>query len=150
LDGLYERISLGMRGEEGDVRVVKRAFEALSRRDIRTLLDVAAPNVEFLAPATATLAREGRSYRGHDGIFRYFRDVDRVWEELELIPHRYRPAGDGQVVVIGRVRARGQGGYIVDEGVSWLVDVRDGKVTGSRPCSAAEAAALDVRESAAA
>jgi ketosteroid isomerase-like protein len=139
-----------MGGEERDLRLVKRAFEALSHRDVQTLLEVAAPDIEFLAPATATLAREGRSYRGHDGIFRYMRDVARVWEELELIPHRYRPAGEGQVLVIGRVRARGQGGYIVDEGVSWLVDVRDGKVTGSRPCSAEEARAIDVAESAAA
>jgi ketosteroid isomerase-like protein len=139
-----------MGGDERDLRLVKRAFEALSRRDVQTLLEVAAPDIEFLAPATATLAREGRSYRGHDGIFRYMRDVARVWEELELIPHRYRPAGDGQVLVIGRVRARGQGGYIVDEGVSWLVDVRDGKVTGSRPCSAEQARAIDVTEPAAA
>jgi ketosteroid isomerase-like protein len=136
--------------EDRDLGLVKRAFEALSRRDIQTLLQVASPDVEFLAPATATLAREGRSYRGHDGIFRYMRDVARVWEELELIPHRYRSAGDGQVLVVGRVRARGQGGYIVDEGVSWLVTVRDGKVTGSRPCSNEEAQAIDVAESAAA
>jgi ketosteroid isomerase-like protein len=139
-----------MGGEEPDVRVVKRAFEALSRRDVKTLLEVAARDVEFLAPKTATLARKGRSYHGHDGIFRYMRDVARVWEELELIPHRYCSAGDGQVLVVGRVRARGQGGYIVDEGVSWLVQVRDGKVTESRPCSAAEAQAIDVAETAAA
>jgi ketosteroid isomerase-like protein len=137
-------------GGEEDRRLVKRAFEALSGRDIQTLLRLAARDVEFLAPATATLAREGRSYHGHDGIFRYMRDVARVWEELELIPHHYRSAGDGQVLVVGRVRARGQGGYIVDEGVSWLVDVRDGKVTRSRPCSAEEAEAIEVAESAAA
>lgn len=139
-----------MGGGERDLGLVRRAFEALSRRDVRTLLEVAAPDVEFLAPRTATLAREGRSYRGHDGILRYMRDVARVWEELELIPHRYVPVGAGQVLVVGRVRARGQGGYIVDEGVTWLVDVRDGKVTGSRPCSAEEAQAIEVAESAAA
>ena len=136
--------------EERDLRLVKRAFEALSRRDIQTLLEVAAPDIEFLAPATATLARGGRSYRGHDGIFRYMRDVARVWEELELIPHRYRPAWDGQVLVVGRIHARGQGGYIVDEGVSWLVDVRDGKLTRSRPCGAEEARAIEATEPAAA
>jgi ketosteroid isomerase-like protein len=139
-----------MGGEERDLRLVKRAFEALSRRDVQTLLEVAAPDVELLAPATATLAREGRSYRGHDGIFRYMRDVARVWEELELIPHRYRPSGDGQVLVVGRVRARGQGGYIVDEGVSWLVDVREGMLTRSRPCGAEVARAIEATESAAA
>jgi ketosteroid isomerase-like protein len=139
-----------MGGVERDLALVKRAFEALSSRDVATLLEVAAPDVEFLAPRTATLAREGRSYRGHDGILRYMHDVARVWEELELIPHRYVPAGAGQVLVIGRVRARGQGGYIVDEGVSWLVDVRDGKVIGSRPCSAEVVQAITGTESAAA
>jgi ketosteroid isomerase-like protein len=139
-----------MRGADSEVRLVKRAFEAISRRDIRALLDVASPDIEFLAPATATLVREGRAYRGHDGIFRYMRDVARVWEELELIPHRFTAADDGQILVVGRVRARGQGGYIVDEGVCWLVDVRDGKVSGSRPCSAEQAQAIESREPAAA
>jgi ketosteroid isomerase-like protein len=139
-----------MRGEDRDAKVVKRAFDALSRRDIQTLLEVAAPEIEIRAPATATLAREGRSYHGHEGIFRYMRDVARVWEQFELIPHRYVSAGDGQVLVVGRVRARGQGGYIVDEGVSWLVALRGGKVVGSRPCSAEEAEAIEPAEAAAA
>ena len=97
------------------------------------LLAVAAQDIELYAPGTAALARSGRCYRGHDGIMRYMRDVARVWDELELIPHAYREAGDHHVIVQGRLRARGRGGFIVDEQADWLIDVRDGRIAWSRP-----------------
>jgi ketosteroid isomerase-like protein len=132
----FERImSMG----ERNVELVRRAFEALSRRDIPTLLELAAPDIEFYAPATAALTRRGRSYRGHNGIMRYMRDVARIWDELELIPQQYREAGDRHVLVAGRLRARGRGGLILDEQANWLVELRDGKIVGSRPQTAAEA-----------
>jgi ketosteroid isomerase-like protein len=128
---------------ESNLELVRRAFEALSQRDIPTLLEVSAPDVEFDAPATAALTRRGRSYRGHNGIMRYMRDVGRVWEELELIPQEYREAGDRHVVVTGRLRAHGRGGIILDEQADWLVELRGGKVVRSRPLTAAE---LDAAE----
>ena len=38
------------------------------------------PEIEFLS----MLGISGRSYRGHDGMRQYFRDVASVWEELRL------------------------------------------------------------------
>ena len=118
---------------ESNVQVVRRAFEALSRRDVQTLLALSSPEIEFFAPATAALTRQGRSYRGHEGIFRYLRDVGRVWEQLEIVTHDFTQRDAHHVVVTGRLRARGLGGYIMDEGVCWLVEVRGGKLRSSRP-----------------
>jgi ketosteroid isomerase-like protein len=124
--------------EEGNVGVVRRAFDALSHRDVPALLELAAPDVEFFAPATAALTRQGRSYRGHDGIMRYMRDVGRVWDELELIPTSFFESGDDQVIVRGRLRARGRSGVLLDERANWLVEVHDGKVFSWRPLGTAE------------
>jgi len=135
--------------EEGtNVGVVRRAFEALSQRDVPTLLELAAPDVEFFAPATAALTRQGRSYRGHDGIMRYMRDVGRIWDELELIPQAYHEAGENQVLVRGRLRARGRGGVILDERANWLIELRDGKIVSSRPHGAADSDTAELKAAA--
>jgi ketosteroid isomerase-like protein len=75
--------------------------------------------------------RAGKPYRGFDGIFAYFHDVGRVWDELEVVPQQYRDAGD-HVLVFGRLRARRlggcHGGLLIDVPAQWLFRVRDGKV----------------------
>jgi uncharacterized protein len=112
---------------DDNVTLVKRAFDAFAQRDVRTALELAAPEVEFFAPGTAALAHGGRSYRGHDGIMRYFHDVARVWDELEVIPQEYRVTGD-YVVVAGRLRARRRGGFLIDEPAQWVWQIREGKI----------------------
>jgi ketosteroid isomerase-like protein len=110
------------------VTVVKAVFDALANRDVRAALEVADPRIEFYAPATAALTRGGRSYRGYEGIFTYFRDVGRIWDELEIIPHELRELED-EVVVFGRLRARSLSGYLIDEPAQWVFRLRNGKVT---------------------
>ena len=107
--------------------LVERAFDAFTDRDLGALLDAAAPDIELNAPGTAALARQGTAYRGHEGICAYFRDVARIWEELEVVPHEYRDLGD-RVFVTGRLRARGQGGLIIDEPAYWSIEVRGGLI----------------------
>ncbi len=107
--------------------VVRTVFEALTQRDVRGALEVADRKVEFYAPATAALTRGGRSYRGYEGIFSYFRDVASVWDELEFTPQEYRELDD-EVVVFGRLRARGYSGFLIDEPAQWVFRLRNGKV----------------------
>jgi ketosteroid isomerase-like protein len=134
--------------EEGNVGVVRRAFDALSHRDVPALLELAAPDIEFFAPATAALTRRGRSYRGHDGIMRYMRDVGRVWDELELIPLSFHESGEDQVIVRGRLRARGRSGVLLDERANWLVEVHDSKIVSWRPLGAADADTAELKAAA--
>jgi ketosteroid isomerase-like protein len=114
-----------------NVAIVKRAFEAFARRDIRAALELADPDIELFAPGTAAFARGGRSYRGHQGLVRYFRDVARVWDELEVVPQRFRQKDD-YVVVIGRLRARREGAFLVDEPAQWVWQLRDAKILVAR------------------
>ena len=100
------------------IELVRQVFETFSRRDFDAMLALMAPDVEFSAP-TASFARDGRPYKGYDGMREYFADVARVWRTLEIVPHDFRDLGD-RVLVFGRVYARGEGGYISDSPTQWL------------------------------
>ncbi len=97
-----------MLGEEpardGNAGLVRRLFDAFAARDVDALLEIVDPEIEFFGP-TATVLNEGRCYRGHEGMRRYLRDAEALWEELDLDPQKLRVIGN-HVVVLGRVRAR--------------------------------------------
>ncbi|MEA2440446.1 MAG: hypothetical protein QOH76_1870 [Thermoleophilaceae bacterium] len=104
-------------------------FAAFAERDLDALVAVMDPDVDFL-PVTANLTTGGVPYRGHDGIARYLEDVARVWPELRLFPEAYRE-GDGVVVTLGRVLARG-GGMIIDRPTGWVFAIRGGLIVRAR------------------
>jgi ketosteroid isomerase-like protein len=113
-----------------NIELVRRVFEAFTRRDIDAMLDLIAPEMEFWGP-TASFAREGEPYVGHEGMREYFADVASVWRVLEVVPHDFRDLGD-RVLVFGRVYARGAGGYISDSPTQWLWGVSGGRVVWGR------------------
>ena len=76
------------------------------------------PQIEFFGP-TATVLNEGRCCRGHDGMRRYLRDADALWEKLELEPKTLREIGN-HVVALGRVRARARDGLEIDTAAAWV------------------------------
>jgi uncharacterized protein len=113
---------------EENVQIVRRVFDAFVRRDVDGALEVMHPEVEFTAPATQELAEKDVSYRGHDGVRDYFDDVARVWKALEVFLHEYHDVGDDRVLVVGRVRARGTKGRIVDGPAQWAWRIEDDKI----------------------
>jgi ketosteroid isomerase-like protein len=67
------------------------------------------------------------TYRGADGLARYFRDAD-VWGLLSLEVHEFRDAGD-RVLVAGTLHARGHGsGVEITSPYYSAFYVRDGKL----------------------
>lgn len=109
------------------VTVVKRALEAFADRDVRGSLELADREIELIVPGTASFAQGGRSYKGLDGVVRYVHDVGRVWDELEVIPQEYDELGDC-VLVTGRLRARREGSFLIDEPAHWVFEFRNGKI----------------------
>ena len=74
--------------------IVRRAFDAFSRRDLSALLAISDPEIEFM-PATARVAGRGEPYRGHEGLRTYLADVARVWQEPWLFGFRNQaPCGE--------------------------------------------------------
>lgn len=120
-----------MLGEEpvrgSNAALVRRLYAAFDARDIDALLDVVAPEIEFFGP-TATLLNEGRCYRGHEGMRRYLRDAEALWEVLEVDPQKLREVGN-HVVALGRVRARAHDGMELDTPAAWVWRVEAGLVT---------------------
>jgi ketosteroid isomerase-like protein len=102
--------------------VARRLFEAFNRRDVETGLELITEDVEFIAP-TAEIANEGRPYLGHAGMRKYYEDVARVWEQLEVTPSEIREVDDA-ILALGRVYGRGEGGYIQDSPAQWVLRFR--------------------------
>jgi ketosteroid isomerase-like protein len=109
------------------IRLVQHAFDAFTRRDAEALIALMDTDVEFFPEGTSAAAHEGRSYHGHDGMRQYFEDIGRVWDELRVMPQRYREIG-ARVLVHGRIYARLADGFLIDSPGSWLWEVRDGKI----------------------
>jgi ketosteroid isomerase-like protein len=88
-----------------DLEVAKEATERFGRGDVEELLPLIHP--EFEATTPQGLAAEPDTYRGHEGIRRYFASfyeaMDKVWLEAE----DYREVG-GRVVVPGKLWTRGR------------------------------------------
>ena len=65
---------------------------------------------------------------GHEGMRRYLRDAEALWQVLELDPQKLREVGN-HVVALGRVRARAHDGLELDTPAAWVWRVEAGLVT---------------------
>lgn len=110
--------------------LARQIFEAFNRRDIAAGLELVTEDVEFVAP-TAEIANSSQPYLGHAGLRKYYEDVARVWEELEVTPSEIREV-DGAILALGRVYGRGEGGYIQDSPAQWVIRFRGDKVSSIR------------------
>jgi uncharacterized protein len=109
-----------------DAEVVRRAWAALSQRDVETWLDCLDPKIEAV-PFGA--AMEGRSYCGHGGVMEWWDDeVLQAYETFKVYPEEFREVG-GHLLVFGHWVARGkESGVELEVTATWVVDVRDGKI----------------------
>jgi uncharacterized protein len=112
---------------QNNVAQVRRMSQAFNHRDLDALLELIDPEVEWI-PIMAAL--EGHVYRGHDGVRQWVEDLATDWEFFETDQEEFREMGD-RVLIFGRWRARARNSGIELEGqpASWLVDLRDGRVT---------------------
>jgi ketosteroid isomerase-like protein len=122
---------MAMLGEEQvheiNAALVRGLFDAFAARDSVRLLEIVDPEIEFFGP-TATVLNEGRCYRGHEGMQRYLRDADALWETLQLEPQTLREIGN-HVVVLGRVQARARDGLEIDTPAAWVWRIEHGRIT---------------------
>jgi ketosteroid isomerase-like protein len=112
---------------EENIAIVRRAYEAFKERNVDAMAVLADPDCEFLPHQTASRARRGQPYRGHQGLRQYMEDVARIWQEMEPIPQEFRDLDDA-VLVLGRIYARGDDGLLVDSPSAWLWKLREGKI----------------------
>jgi uncharacterized protein len=89
-----------------NVEATRRGFEALDQTGVEAFLEeFIDPEFETTTPPELTV--EPATYRGHEGLRRYFESFYEVMDEVRFEPEEFIDAGD-QVVVPTRLVARGR------------------------------------------
>jgi ketosteroid isomerase-like protein len=115
-----------------NVQIVRRLLEAFNDRDLDAMLAGVHPEAE-LQSLRAQL--EGKAYRGHEGVRQMLADFAEDWTFVRMDAKDFREADD-QVVMLGRLRARGRASGVdldVPIGIVWTL--RDGKVVRAKTFS---------------
>lgn len=98
---------------DDDVEVARNGFETLAEQGFEALLPLVHPEFEVTTPAT--MASEPDTYRGPDGVRRWFESFYEAMDEVELIPRSLEQIGDGVVLAHLTLRARGHHSGITAE-----------------------------------
>jgi ketosteroid isomerase-like protein len=109
-----------------DEQTIYRAYEAWSRRDIDSLLELVHPD----AVARPILgANIGVSvYYGRDGLQEWFRDLHQEWEAFETRVTHIDDRGERALCTI-QIHARGRAsGIVIDSELYHLLELRDGMI----------------------
>ncbi len=110
---------------QANVEVVRQIFAAFNSEDIDLIL--AFTHSEFEVEVPPDLSAEPDTYRGHDGMRRYWESFQDAMDEIRFQPERFWDAG--QVVVVAmHITARGRRTAIsVEQRVAGLWTICDRK-----------------------
>src|SRR5436305_6405279 len=105
--------------------VVRRGLEALSSGDIERILEFVDP--QFKGQVPPELSTEPDTYRGHEGIRRYFQSFWDDMDDIRFQAERVWEGGDS-VVVATLMTARGkQTAILVEQRFGQIWTLRDGR-----------------------
>ena len=112
-----------------NVEVATQAIEAFNGSNVDAFGALTTPDFEW---SPSMVAVEGETFRGREGIERYFRSLNHAWEQFHIHPNRFRVAED-LVVMLGRLEGRGIGsGVPVDASLGMVFDFRGGMISRIR------------------
>ena len=110
---------------DDNVELVRQGFEAVNEGGVEALLPFIHP--EFVVTTPAGLAAEPDTYRGPEGIRRYFESFYEAMDRVEFEPKRFVAVGELVVVAI-TLRARGRTtGIETEQHVAQIWELRDGQ-----------------------
>jgi ketosteroid isomerase-like protein len=108
-----------------NLEIVQRGFEAFNREGIEGIIPLIHPDFEATTPPD--LASEPDTYRGPDGVRRWFESFDEVMDQIRWDSRGFRQVGD-RVVVEFTLRARGKTtGLDFGQDAVMVWELRDGK-----------------------
>jgi ketosteroid isomerase-like protein len=128
-----------------NVARLREGFDAMNAGDEQRILAFAHPDFEMVVPPE--LSAEPDTYRGHEGIRRYFELFDDAMEGVRFEAERLWEAGDA-VVALVKLTARGkQTGIPVEQRLAQVWTMREGRALRAQPfptlAEALAAAGLD-------
>jgi ketosteroid isomerase-like protein len=107
-----------------NVDVVRRIYERLNQGDVEAV--VALCDDDFLMDMSERVFNPD-TYRGHDGIRRFYAGVTEAWESYRWDVEETRVAGDSVVAMLHCTAQSREGGPGVDWRVAWLWNLRQGR-----------------------
>jgi len=109
--------------------MMRTVVEAFSRRDVKMLESILAPDAEIV-PIRAAL--EGTVYQGPNAAAAWYAAVDGSWEDITVEVDEMRTNGD-LLLGLGRIRGRGrESGTAIDVQAAAVARFRDGLITHLR------------------
>jgi ketosteroid isomerase-like protein len=111
-----------------NVEIVRRAYAVLAERGVEAILAFVDPQFETTTPGS--LASEPGTYRGHEGVRRWFGSFGDAMDGVYFEGQDFTSVGD-RVLVDTTLHARGRTTGIETEQRAFLVwTLRDGLATG--------------------
>ena len=104
----------GIENDEELERLIREVTELFNRADVDAYLEYLDPDVELRPILAGSL--EGESFKGHDGIRRYFEQRAEDIEEARIELEEVRRVAEDRVLSLGRWRVRGRGSGLEMEG----------------------------------
>jgi ketosteroid isomerase-like protein len=109
-----------------NVQVARQAFEAIADRGLDGALDFLDPECEFEPPDDAI--EQGGVFKGHDAVRKRWDLLLEPFEDVRMELENVSEADPDNVLVVFRVRARGQAsGAPVEMRLGYLMTIHDGK-----------------------
>jgi ketosteroid isomerase-like protein len=113
-----------------NVDMARRGVDAFNRRDLAVFAEMITADYEWVGAFLGAV--EGGSYRGLEGLQRYFTEAAETWEEFSVSGEDFRDLGD-KVLVVGRMRGRGRSSQVeVDTAYTMITEFREGRIARSR------------------
>jgi ketosteroid isomerase-like protein len=112
-----------------NVEVVRRIYEQLNRGDVEGVIELC--DDDFLMDMSERVFNPD-TYRGHDGIRRFYEGVRDAWESYRWTVEETRVRGDSVVAMLHCQGQSRQGGPTVDWRVAWLWKLRRGRPVSLR------------------
>lgn len=113
---------------EAERELVERLYNAFNHRDVEEIVAVCDQRMGFFPIGTAEQVGRDAPYVGPEGLTEYLRDIERAWDELQIL-HKVVESHGHSLLVRGRVYARSRPLGIRDMPLAWIWDLTDGKFT---------------------
>ena len=128
---------------EGNVEVVQRLFDLYATDGVEAVLEVMDEDILVVIPPD--LSAEPDTYRGHDGVRRYFAGFEGMLEDVRYEAFELIPEGE-HVLAVASLGGRGvSSGLEVDLSTVVVHTLAGGKVTRIEPFTDLESARQSLR-----
>jgi ketosteroid isomerase-like protein len=123
---------------EGNVEVVERLFDLYASDGVEAVLEVMDDDIVIVVPPE--MSAEPDTYRGHDGVRRYFAGFDGMLEDVRYEASELIREGE-HVLAVARLGGRGvSSGLEVELSTVVVHTVAGGKITRIEPFTDLESA----------